>query len=173
MVRSRTGECLCGLAESDDQQHHAPGHGRNPKYGRKRKCPLPFRRGVDRADVEDRLASRIRDALIRERRKAKDDYQHADNRHGSHLMPPLTSMTRDLERHVCRSGQPRGWLGGYRRQCNKENTVLTTLLVVLLILWTLGVVTSYTLGGFIHILLVIAIVMVLLRVIQGRNPLRG
>jgi hypothetical protein len=48
-----------------------------------------------------------------------------------------------------------------------------TLLIVLLILWLLGVVTSYTLGGLIHILLVIAIVVVLLRLIQGRNPLRG
>ena len=43
----------------------------------------------------------------------------------------------------------------------------------LLILWLLGVVTSYTLGGLIHILLVVAIVVVLLRIIQGRNPLRG
>lgn len=50
--------------------------------------------------------------------------------------------------------------------------MLQTLIVVLLILWLLGVVTSYTAGGFIHILLVIAIVMVLLRVIQGRNPLK-
>ena len=45
--------------------------------------------------------------------------------------------------------------------------------IVLLVLWLLGVVTSYTLGGLVHILLVIAIVVVLLRVIQGRNPLRG
>jgi hypothetical protein len=51
--------------------------------------------------------------------------------------------------------------------------MLSTLVIVLLILWLLGVVTSYTLGGLIHILLVIAIVVVLLRVIQGRNPLRG
>jgi hypothetical protein len=51
--------------------------------------------------------------------------------------------------------------------------MLSTLVVVLLILWLLGVVTSYTLGGLVHILLVIAIVVVLLRVIQGRNPLRG
>ena len=51
--------------------------------------------------------------------------------------------------------------------------MLQTLIVVLLILWLLGVVTSYTAGGLIHILLVIAIVMVLLRVIQGRNPFRG
>ena len=51
--------------------------------------------------------------------------------------------------------------------------VLETLVVVLLALWLLGFVTSYTLGGLIHILLVIAIVVVLVRVIQGRNPLRG
>jgi len=51
--------------------------------------------------------------------------------------------------------------------------MLSTLLIVLLVLWLLGVVTSYTLGGFIHILLVVAIIAVLLRVIQGRNPLVG
>jgi len=51
--------------------------------------------------------------------------------------------------------------------------MLSTLLIVLLVLWLLGVVTSYTLGGFIHILLVIAVVTVLLRIIQGRSPLQG
>ena len=51
--------------------------------------------------------------------------------------------------------------------------MLSTLLVVLLVLWLLGVVTSYTLGGLIHVLLVVAVVVVLLRVIQGRNPLHG
>jgi hypothetical protein len=55
----------------------------------------------------------------------------------------------------------------------REIIVLSTLVIVLLILWLLGVVTSYTLGGFIHILLVIAVIVVLLRIIQGRNPLRG
>ena len=49
--------------------------------------------------------------------------------------------------------------------------MLYTIAVVLLILWLLGLVTSYTVGGFIHVLLVIAIVMVLLRVISGRNAL--
>ena len=49
--------------------------------------------------------------------------------------------------------------------------MLYTIAVVLLILWLLGLVTSYTMGGFIHILLVIAIVVVLLRVISGRAPL--
>lgn len=47
--------------------------------------------------------------------------------------------------------------------------MLYTIAVVLIILWLLGMVTSYTLGGFIHILLVIAIVVILLRVISGRG----
>ena len=51
--------------------------------------------------------------------------------------------------------------------------MLSTILVVLLALWLLGVTTTYTMGGFIHILLVVAIAMVLIRVIQGRNPLAG
>jgi len=46
--------------------------------------------------------------------------------------------------------------------------MLYTIAVILLLLWALGLVTSYTLGGFIHVLLVIAVVMVLLRVINGR-----
>ncbi len=51
--------------------------------------------------------------------------------------------------------------------------MLSTVIVVLVILWLLGMVTSYTMGGLIHVLLVIAVVVVLLRVIQGRNPLQG
>jgi len=47
--------------------------------------------------------------------------------------------------------------------------MLGTIAVILIILWLLGLVTSYTMGGFIHILLVIAIVMVLVRVIKGRK----
>jgi Family of unknown function (DUF5670) len=49
--------------------------------------------------------------------------------------------------------------------------MLYTIAVVLLILWLLGLVTSYTIGGFIHVLLVIAIVVVLLRIINGRKPI--
>jgi hypothetical protein len=48
--------------------------------------------------------------------------------------------------------------------------MLWTIFVVLLLLWLLGMVSSYTLGGFIHILLVVAIAAVLIRVIQGRSP---
>lgn len=51
--------------------------------------------------------------------------------------------------------------------------MLSTLIVILLVLWLLGLGTSYTLGGLIHILLVLAIIAVLVRIIQGRNPLRG
>lgn len=50
--------------------------------------------------------------------------------------------------------------------------MLYTIAVILLILWLLGLVTSYTIGGFIHILLVVAIIMILLRLIRGENPLR-
>ncbi|MFC7287613.1 lmo0937 family membrane protein [Herminiimonas glaciei] len=48
--------------------------------------------------------------------------------------------------------------------------MLYTIAVVLVILWLVGLVSSYTIGGFIHILLVIAIVLILLRVISGRKP---
>jgi len=49
--------------------------------------------------------------------------------------------------------------------------LLQTIAIILVILWLLGFVTSYTMGGFIHILLVVAIVMILIRVIQGRRVL--
>lgn len=50
--------------------------------------------------------------------------------------------------------------------------MLTTIAVILLILWLLGFITSYTIGGFIHILLVIAIIMILLRLIRGENLIK-
>ena len=50
--------------------------------------------------------------------------------------------------------------------------MLWTIFIVLLVLWGLGIVTSYTLGGFIHILLVLAVVTFLIRIIQGRNPIK-
>ena len=57
-------------------------------------------------------------------------------------------------------------------KCTYEgrHPMLWTIFVILLVLWLLGMVSSYTMGGFIHILLVLAIVVVLIRVIQGRNP---
>ena len=49
--------------------------------------------------------------------------------------------------------------------------MLWTIAVILLVLWALGMVTSYTMGGFVHILLVVAVVVVLIRVIQGQKIL--
>jgi hypothetical protein len=49
--------------------------------------------------------------------------------------------------------------------------MLYTIALILIIAWLLGLVSSYTIGGFIHILLVVAIILILVRIIQGRNPL--
>jgi hypothetical protein len=62
--------------------------------------------------------------------------------------------------------------GGIRLTIVKgDKTMLESIAILLLILWLLGLVSSYTLGGFIHILLVIAVVVIVLRVIQGRRVL--
>ncbi len=71
------------------------------------------------------------------------------------------------------------WTAGARRRSpvrlefhrKQERNMLTTIALVLIVLWILGLVTSYTMGGFIHILLVVAIIAVLVRVIQGRRVL--
>jgi hypothetical protein len=49
--------------------------------------------------------------------------------------------------------------------------MLWTIFVILLVLWLLGIVSSYTLGGFIHLLLVLALVVLLIRIIEGRRPI--
>jgi uncharacterized protein DUF5670 len=53
----------------------------------------------------------------------------------------------------------------------REIPMLWTIAVILIILWLLGLVTAYTMGGFIHILLVIAVIVILVRVISGRRVL--
>jgi hypothetical protein len=55
------------------------------------------------------------------------------------------------------------------KQTDKEDHMLWTIVVILLILWVLGLVSSYTMGGLIHILLVIAIVVIVINVISGRR----
>ncbi len=50
--------------------------------------------------------------------------------------------------------------------------MLVTIAIILIILWLLGLVTAYTVGGFIHILLVIAIILFLIRIIRGENPVK-
>ncbi len=49
--------------------------------------------------------------------------------------------------------------------------MLWTIAVILLIMWLLGMITSYTLGGFVHVLLLMAIIAVLIRIIKGQNPI--
>ena len=49
--------------------------------------------------------------------------------------------------------------------------MLETIAVILVVLWLLGLVSSYTMGGFIHILLVVAVVVIVIRLVQGRRPL--
>jgi hypothetical protein len=56
-------------------------------------------------------------------------------------------------------------------QASKEIKMLYTIAVILIVLWALGLVSAYTMGGFIHVLLVIAVVVILLRVISGRRPI--
>jgi hypothetical protein len=69
------------------------------------------------------------------------------------------------------AGEERGAPVGSESEPNKqENHMLYTIAVVLIVLWLLGLVTSYTMGGFVHILLVIAVIMILVNVIQGRRP---
>jgi hypothetical protein len=80
-----------------------------------------------------------------------------------------------------RTGEPslpqsRDWVVGRlsfapETETKKGIIMLYTFAVVLIILWLLGFVSSYTMGGFIHVLLVIAIVMVLVRIITGKKPL--
>ena len=63
-----------------------------------------------------------------------------------------------------------GFLLGYTSSPAWEAGMLWTIFVILLVLWLLGMVSSYTMGGFIHILLVVALAIILIRVIQGRRP---
>jgi len=66
-------------------------------------------------------------------------------------------------------GGPQGPTLEERRAYGRSCTMLWTIFVILIVMWLLGVVTSYTLGGFIHLLLILAIGMVLIRIIQGRR----
>lgn len=50
--------------------------------------------------------------------------------------------------------------------------MLVTIAIILIVLWLLGLVTSFTIGGFIHILLVVAIILFLIRIIRGENPVK-
>jgi hypothetical protein len=68
------------------------------------------------------------------------------------------------------SGNALGVTGAGKSE-REEVAMLWTIFVILLVLWLLGVVTSYTLGGFIHVLLVIAVILAVMQLIQGRRAL--
>lgn len=84
------------------------------------------------------------------------------------LRPRCASFAREDEK--TKKNPPQGQATRPTRVANKKEPVmLYTLAVVLVILWLLGMVTSYTMSGFIHVLLVVALIMVLMRVITGRR----
>jgi len=83
-------------------------------------------------------------------RPSLDNLFFANNHPSLFLRPSFSCITRA------------GRLGGV--------TLLWTIFVILLVLWLLGIVSSYTLGGFIHLLLVIALVVLLIQLISGRRP---
>jgi hypothetical protein len=67
-------------------------------------------------------------------------------------------------------GYPGSIVGGQADTAIRINNMLWTIAVILGVLWLLGLVTSYTLGGFIHVLLVVAIIVIVINLIQGRRP---
>jgi Family of unknown function (DUF5670) len=84
------------------------------------------------------------------------------------LFAPVTRLT-TVERQDWYPGWAVGRTTGSFRI--EEGRMLWTIFVILLVLWLLGVVTSYTLGGFIHVLLVIAVVLAIMQLLQGRRAL--
>ena len=75
------------------------------------------------------------------------------------------SMRRDLKGNVALASS------GAAHPDERGKAMLETIAVILIILWLLGLVSSYTMGGFVHLLLVVAVVVILVRVVQGRRPL--
>ncbi len=59
----------------------------------------------------------------------------------------------------------------YQQALTLKKRMLFTIAAILIVLWLLGLITSYTVGGFIHILLVIAVIVILIRLIRGENPI--
>jgi hypothetical protein len=80
-------------------------------------------------------------------------------------------LRREIPHTRLREGQGRLGHGKRRVEQKREVYMLTTIAVILLVLWLLGLVTSYTLSGFIHILLVVALVMLIINFVSGRRTL--
>jgi Family of unknown function (DUF5670) len=86
------------------------------------------------------------------------------------VAPQTSGAARPSEPGVARTSSPAGRRDGLR-DYRKVGFMLYTIAVVLLVLWLLGLVTSTTMGGLVHVLLVIAIVMILVNFISGRRTL--
>ena len=71
---------------------------------------------------------------------------------------------------MCRLPENASRVGGEISGSGVRSTHMMVLFVILIVAWLLGMVSSYTLGGFIHLLLLLAIAVILIRVIQGRRP---
>jgi hypothetical protein len=118
-------------------------------------------------------------SAMRPRRQRSDQHQHRENNqnrdHGNLLVEqfPTPRYPIAVARPVHKRTDARIDRNYDDLTVAKGNIMLSTVVAALVVLWLLGITTSYTLGGFIHILLVIAIIVVLLRVVQGRSPLGG
>ena len=82
---------------------------------------------------------------------------------------PNALPSADVPLHECMASAESS--ARFVREFGRKIAMLYTVAVVLIVLWLLGMITSYTMSGFIHVLLVIAIIVVLIRVIQGKNIL--
>ena len=87
---------------------------------------------------------------------------------------PIATLQTEAQHTDCADPRPRAnencclWTRNVGR-AGKEWNMLWTIAVVLVVLWLLGLVSSYTMGGFVHLLLVLAVIVVLVRIIQGRS----
>ena len=89
------------------------------------------------------------------------------------MLQIVKKLARDVHAPVPLIADLRGSASVYhpvRSWRRKEVHMLWTIVVILLVLWLLGLVSAYTLGGFIHVLLVIAVVVIVIRLMQGRPP---
>jgi hypothetical protein len=96
-------------------------------------------------------------------------------RPGAGIVGAVSNLAaRSLYARYRTDGAPRSGQDGrvlHNNTSRSETIMLYTIAVVLIILWLLGMVTSTTMGGFVHVLLVIAVIVILLRLISGRNAL--
>ena len=84
---------------------------------------------------------------------------------------PIASVVSVGARNTAANARMMGLIPLRAQPTQRKLEMLYTIAVVLLVLWAFGLVSAYTMGGFIHVLLVIAVVVVLLRVISGRKPI--